>query len=337
MATSGSYNYTEAVTAAQVIALALRRLGVLGIAETINSTEEANALIVLNLLIKEWNGQGADVWIRKTGYMFLETPGEVSSYTVGTSGDASFTSAYFMTTLASDASASATTITVTDDTNISNTDVILVEQADGTFAVDVVNGAPSANSVTLTTGIASDTTGAAGAYVYSWPTTNNIANKLVELVYVSRKGQDNTGASTNTDDMPGQEIEVEIVGEEQYQSLTTKLQSGATTQVFHRTGPVLSRLYVWPTGGAGFDKLVVHYKSHIEDLDATTNTFDLPPAGFNALAWGLAFEMASEYGVPEREMKRLFETSEIKKNTFFDYMGEDASVIFAQDSRNDSA
>ena len=78
MALSGSYNYTESITAAQIIALALRRLGVLGIAETINSTEEANALIVLNLLIKEWSAQGADVWLRKKAYLFLENPGEVN-------------------------------------------------------------------------------------------------------------------------------------------------------------------------------------------------------------------------------------------------------------------
>ena len=331
MALSGSYNYTESVSAATLIALALRRLGVLGVSETINATEEANALITLNLIIKEWTSEGIDIWLRKQGYLFLESPGEFTSYTVGTSGNASFTSAYAMTTLAADAAASATSITVTDDTNISDADVILVKQADGTFAVDAVSGAPSANVVTLTTGIASDTTASSGALVYSWATSSNISAKIDSLIYVARKFEDTTGDDTNTTLKPGQEIEVDIVGEWEYRdSATNRLQTGAPTFIFHRPTHDQSRLLIWPTGGGGYDKLAIQYRTHMQDLDAKTDTIDLPPEGLNPLAWQLAAEMASEYGVSEREMARLWNIAESKKNTFIDGTTEDASVIFSK-------
>jgi len=334
MALSGSYNYTESITAAQIIALALRRLGVLGIAETINSTEEANALIVLNLLIKEWSAQGADVWLRKKAYLFLENPGEVNEYSVGTSGTASITSSYAMTTLASSATASASTVTVTDDTNISNADNILIMQADGTFHVTTVNGAPSANVVTLTASTASDTTASSGALVYTWAPALSITSKITHLVYAARKENSITGASTNSTLKPGHEIPIEIVGEQDYRDRSTQtLQTGAPTMIFHRQGTIRSSLKIWPTGGGGYDKLTLQYVPLIQDLDATTDNIDISAEGINSLAHGLAAEMCPEYGITGNERKEHIAIAEAKKNDYFNSMSEDASVIFGKDER----
>ena len=107
MAFSASWNYTESYTAANIIERAVKRLGVMDAAESINAAEQTDALVVLNLIVKEWSGRGADVWLRNTGHLFLPSPGTVGSYTVGTSGTAKFTSLYYVTTLAAAASAAA--------------------------------------------------------------------------------------------------------------------------------------------------------------------------------------------------------------------------------------
>lgn len=328
MATSGSYNYTESVSATTLIDMALRRIGVLGSGVTNSSTEEADAIEALNFIVKEWTNQGADIWTRKTGILFLKSAGEVRSYTVGTSGTASFATDYAMTTLSADAAASATTITVTDDTNIADTNIILVEEDDGTFTVDVVSGAPSSNSVTLTTGMG--TAASSGNYVYTWTaTTSEITHKIVDILHVTRKLQDDTDDDTNTTTMPGLESNVRIIGESEYRSLSDKLETGAPTQLFHRTGPVTSELFVWPTGGDGYDKLIIEYVAHMEDIDAAANNFDLLPGGFNALTFQLAYELSFEYGLPDPEKRRLKSEAEQKKEDFFNSTIEDASVVFA--------
>src|SRR3990167_12042 len=133
MAFSASRDYTESYTAASIIERAIKRLGVMDANETIDEDEEADGLVVLNLIVKEWMTHGAEVWLRDTGHLFLTGPGTVSKYTFGTSGTAAFTSGYYVTTLAASASATATALTVTDDTNMSNAHVILVEQDDGSL------------------------------------------------------------------------------------------------------------------------------------------------------------------------------------------------------------
>src|SRR3990167_7886152 len=138
MAFANSRDYTESYTAANIIERAVKRLGVMDSAESLPTAEQTDALVVLNLIVKEWSAKGADVWLRNTGHLFLPSPGTVGSYTVGTSGSAKFTSAYYVTTLAVDANAAATTIVVTDDTNMLNADVILIEQNDGTLKATTI-------------------------------------------------------------------------------------------------------------------------------------------------------------------------------------------------------
>ena len=332
MALSGSTNYAESFTAANLIALALRRLGVLGIAETINSTEESNALVTLNLIVKEWSSQGADVWLRNTGHMFLESPGTVDGYTVGTSLSASFTSQYYTTTLNGAVASGGTTLVVDDDTNIADTDHILTELDDGTLDVTTVNGAPSANSVTLTAGL--DSAAADGNIVYTFKTGDSITDKITKIVYAARRITNLDNVATNAGYMEGIDSQINIIGEDEYRLLPTKLQTGTPVSIHHRQEEVNPTIFIWPTGGTGrVHSIVLEYNTYLQDFDATSNNIDLPAEGANALVWSLAAEMASEYGLGEREQARLWSLSRLKTDEFFDYMVEDASIVFTLDEK----
>lgn len=332
MAFSASWNYSESYTAANIIERALKRLGVYDAAESVVTAEQTDALVVLNLIVKEWSAKGADVWLRNTGHLFLPSPGTVGSYTVGTSGTAKFTSAYYVTTLAADANAAATTLTVTDDTNMSDTDVILIEQNDGTLKATTISGAPAANSVTLAAGLAS--AAASGNIVYSWPTANNIAAKLTKLVSAARRITNTDNATTNAGYMEGIDSPLSIIGEEEYRLIPQKLQAGVPVSLHHRQKAVNPELFVWPTGGSGnVHSVVLEYNAHIQDLDGTTNNLELPAEGVNALAWQLAAELAPEYGIPELEQRRVWAIANHKVDDFFSYQSEDASVIFGVETR----
>lgn len=332
MAFSSSRDYTESFTAANLIERAVKRLGVMDASASINSTEETDALVVLNLILKEWTAQGADVWLRDTGHLFLVSPGTKTSYTVGTSGTARFTSQYYVTTLASDGSTSDTTLTVTDDTNMSDTDRILIELNDGTLHDTTISGSPSANSVTISSGL----TGAAGSgsIVYSWPTANDISAKIVKLVYAARKQTNTDHVDINAGYMEGIDTPLEIVGEDEYRLLSQNLQTGIPVSIHHRRETTNPELFVWPTGGSGdVHSIVLEYNTYVQDLDSTSNNLDIPAEGVNPLTWQLAAELSAEYGLSESEQRRLWNVATSKVDNFFDYQVEDASVIFARETR----
>lgn len=332
MAFSASWNYTESYTAANIIERAIKGLAGMDASESIPTAELTDALVVLNLIVKEWSAKGADVWLRNTGHLFLPSPGTVGSYTVGTSGTAKFTSLYYVTTLAADANAAATTLTVTDDTNMSDTDVILIEQNDGTLKATTISGAPAANSVTIAAGLA--VAAASGNIVYSWPTSRNIAAKITKVLNAARRITNTDNAATNAGYMEGIDSPISIVGEEEYRLIPQKLQTGVPVSLHHRQKAVNPELFVWPTGGSGnVHSVVLEYNAHIQDLDATTNNLEIPPEGVNALMWQVRAELAGDYGVTEIEHQRIWSIANKKVADFFDFQTEDASVIFGVETR----
>lgn len=332
MAFSGSRDYTESYTAASIIERALKHLGILDASESVPTAEQTDALEQLNLLIKEWGGQDAGVWVRETGHLFLTDPGTSTFYTLGTGGTAKFTSLYYTTTLSAAASSGAATVTVTDDTNISDTDIILVQMDDGTLHATTVSGAPAANVVTLAD--VTDDDAASGNIVYSWPTTSNITHMMANLVFAARRQTDTDNAATNAGYMEGIDSPIEIIGEQQYRFLSSKFNTGIPTHIYHERRTLNPKIHVWPTGGnTPYHSIVIQFQTFLQDLDATDNNIDIPPQGVNALTWCLAAELAPEYGIPTEEQLMVTSRAERKREDFFDSVVEDASLIFEREER----
>jgi hypothetical protein len=68
-----------------------------------------------------------------------------------------------------------------------------------------------------------------------------------------------------------------------------------------------------------------------DDFDAASNNPEFPIEWGNTLIWGLAAELASEYGLPMREIQYLEAKAANRLETMLDYDVEDASVIFTLD------
>ena len=322
MALSNSYNYTDSVTAANVIALALRRLGVYDPAETINSTEEANALQVLNLMVKEWSKK-IDIVARDTAYLFL-TSKTKTTYT--TDSDYVLLN-HTTTTLAADAAASASTITCTSAASISNGHIILIKLDDNTIHATTVNGAPAGAVVTLTTALPS--AASSGNYVYNAATTARYTHNIPGILS-ARSSQSTT--DTVSADEGGIYTPMEVVGDTEFHNLSMRVTTGRPLKLYHRPQYNASQVDIWPCGGVpDADRIELVIILPMQDLDATTNNFVLPPGAFNALGWNLAAEMASEYGLTETEQRRLWTIATAKREEVFDDSVDEASVIFERE------
>lgn len=321
MALSNSYDYTSTFTAASLIALALRRLGVYDPAESVDSTEQTNALQVLNLVVKELANKGISVHLRDTMYLFL-TSKTTGTYT--TSSNYLVTS-HNTTQLNGGGSSGASTITVDNDDAISSGDTIIIKLSDGTMQVTTVNGAPAANVVTLTAPLSGDASD--DAYVYTFVASTARYTGVIDHVisaYVVR-----SDSTTLTDNVGGLSTELRVAGDTEYHELSQRLQTGVPSTIHHRRGVTDSTFFVWPVGGqVDVDRIEMVVVKPIMDLDATTNELAIPPALHNALGWQLAAELASEYGIPDGEQRRLWLIADSKLQDFLDANREDASVIF---------
>lgn len=333
MALSSSKNYTDTFTAANIIALALRRLGVLDPSETVNTTEEANALVVLNLMVKEMCSLGLDNWLRQTGVLWVTAPGDKNKYTLGPSGSPAATS-WAETELAVTASAATTTITVAslNATHTISSANIGVRLDDGDIFFTTISGAPSGSTVTLASGLPS--VASVGNRIYTYATSYQI-NRPSRILYASRITHDTTNTSVASEEVEGIESEINIIGMDEYRTLAQKKQVGATLSIYYEPTITNGTLYIWPTGSTNqdYDKINLVYNFYVDDFDLTTNNAQFPPEWHNALAWSLAAELAAEYGLAEPEQKRLWSVANSKLAQLLDYDLENASVIFARDVR----
>lgn len=321
MAFSSSWNYTNTYTAADLMALALRRLGVLDPDEPINTTEQTNALQVLNLVLKEISLQGTNIYLRDTMYLMLTS--KTKPYYTTASDYLAF--GFALITQSNGAAISgATTIVLDSVSGIVTGQYIFIKQSDNTMLATTVNGAPAGNTVTLTNALTASVND--NAYVYLVSTTDRFTGVLNSVL--SARTMEPTSDSINYGEN-GRFVPMDVVGDVAFHSNSSIGQTGRPLQLYHIRKPTSSELHIWPLGGQPTIDVIELVNTYpIMDLDTTTDNLYLPPDGFNAVAWQLAAEMASEYGLSEAEQRRLWQIASAKMENFFDAAVEDASVIF---------
>ncbi len=115
MATSNSYNYN--VTAGDIVTEALGIAGVYVPGETIDSTESADTLRTLNMMLKAWQPRFG-LWLNKEASLFFQN--DQIKYNIGPTGDHCALNAV-KTELASAAASGASSITIDASTNFGDT------------------------------------------------------------------------------------------------------------------------------------------------------------------------------------------------------------------------
>lgn len=273
MATSGSVDFS--ISRNEIIEAALRLVGSKRRGVTLEAEEINNASEALNMMVKAWQAQGLHLWKIKELTVFLQKSSQ--NYSLG-SGNV--TASYVQTTIASAASSGASTITVADDTGISDNDFIGIELDSGSIQWTAVNGAPASDVITLD----ATTTGAAavGNYVFAYTTKAPRPLRVLD------------GRVKRSD---GDEIPIEKVSRQEYFALPNKNSTGQVNQMYY--DPQLSSgvLYVWPTTDSVKTVLNITVYSPIEDFDDEDDTPDFPQEWYEAMKFGLASRIGLEKGL----------------------------------------
>jgi len=79
------------------------------------------------------------------------------------------------------------------------------------------------------------------------------------------------------------------------------------------------------------DTILFSAKLPIEDFDSLTNNPDLPQEWLNALAWGLAEELALEYEIPADRHARIAAKAGRLRAALADWDNEDVSILIQPD------
>lgn len=301
MAVSGSKNFT--VTRTDIIDSAMRKTGVYDPGEEPSAEESADAVLALQVMVKEWATQGIDVPWRETVTLFLQSG--TQSYRIGLTGDHATTS-YVETTLAANAAASASTLTLTSVAGLTAADNIGIKLNDGTIHWTTI---VVAATTSITTGLAS--AASSGNAVYAYTTK---ANRPQKVIYAHRRDSDD------------QDTPVDPIGDIAYRGLSNKGADGPVNQCFYQPTLDNGTLFVWPTGGP--DKLLLICQPLVDDFDSASNNPQFPIEWAGALIYGLASELAPEYGLPLKERNDLMRRAAMKLDALLNYDVENASVIF---------
>jgi len=310
MAVSGSKNY--AITRADIIGGALRKIGVYDEADDVDGDATTTANMALNMMVKEWVTEGADLFLRTESTLFLQPNTHV--YTLSTDH---ITDSYVETTLSAAEASGQTVISVTSSTGMTAADNVGIKMDDNTIHWTTIVSVDSSTQITITT--ATDDDAASGKKVYTYTTKSDRPQKLL---YAFRS------------DKNGFDTEIAIIGENDYQSQSNKTSDGPPVEIWYnpRGNQSTGTLKVWPdNGGADWDKIILIAQHLPDDFDSGSDNPDFPIEWSNALTWGLAAELASEYGLSEPEQARLWSIANHKLDRMLDYDQENASVIFALD------
>jgi hypothetical protein len=310
MATSGSVDFS--MQRDDVITFALKKIGILPTGGTATTNQKADAATELNMIVKHMEVAGLQLWAKKQGFLFLQA--DTAVYQLGGSAYDKATNSYAKTTLSADAAASATSLSVASITGISNADQIGIVLDDGTLHWDVVNGAPSGTTVTLTTGLAS--AASSGAYVFAY--TNNITKPL--RVY-----------SAHRRDTSGIDTELVMSSLDEYNDLSNKTSDGTVTQLAVRPDNAYTEMYVWPEPDDVSDVIMFWYQRPFEDFDASTDTPDLPQEWYLTLGYMLAMHLAITYGVPDRIRSEVRNMAMLLEIDIESWDQEDASIYLQPD------
>jgi len=285
MTTSASVDFE--LNRDQIIKAALQKIEAIGQGETPNATQVSEAAIAFNALVKAWHGIGMPLWATSQAYVLPVS--NTSAVTLSATGGHA-TLSYTHTNTSAASSSGGSTITVDSTTGISNGYYIGVEMDDGTMHWTTVNGAPAGSVVTLTSALTGDVDTDADVYIYQTK-----LNKPLRVInaYVVNPGL-------------GNRYKINMVGRDTYYSLGNLSSEGVPNQVYYDAQLSSGTLSFFPRFVDGDRVIELTIQRPFEDFDSATDTPDFPQSWIRALIWGLAYELAPDYGVPKDERAALW-------------------------------
>lgn len=307
MSVTGTSSFT--VTRNDVINSTLRTLGVIGLGETATAEDFTNCSQALNIMIKGWAKKGWPLWTQETlaipmvpgvrQYPIGPTAGYVYEVT-STGGNGDYTAGTWTATNGTTGTAASGTYTVVDG----NPD---------TFTISVAGTAYTSAPTTFT--LSGAGTGATITATIVGLTTNKPVRAF-------------TGYIRNPNNY---DISLMQIAKWEYNTLGNKFNESTPNQFYYDNQLANGQLYVFNVPSETGWTVYLDTQRMFYDMTSSTDNFDFPQEWFQALKWGLAAEVAAEYGVPidllpmyEAKARALIEEAS-------NFSVEEASVYFGVD------
>lgn len=135
---------------------------------------------------------------------------------------------------------------------------------------------------------------------------------------------------------PNVDLPMTIISEQEYNILGAKKNTGTINTVFYK--PYLNhgelKVFLTPNASTVADyELHMNVQKPIQDITTANQTFDFPQEWYQSLRWGLAAELAADYGLPMDKLAGVIQRSEQYKQRLAAWDVEYASTFFQPDIR----
>lgn len=273
MPSSGSIDYE--LDAAGIIEHALKEIGVLGAGDTVDSNDQADALVQLNLMVKLDQAKGLKLWRVREGKLFVVK--DQVSYSLPGANACDIDELHETTLDAAEASGQ-TVLSVTATTGFTASDVIGVVQDDDTIHWSTIASFVADDTVTIDDALTGSAASGNKVYVYT-----TAAPRPLRITSCRRELDDN-------------EIPMFRLSRDEYFDLPNKSTSGVPTQFYYDPQKGVGKLYVWQPASSVDNEINFTYLDSLEDFDATTDTSDYPQEWMSYLISNLAIRLAPQHG-----------------------------------------
>jgi len=134
------------------------------------------------------------------------------------------------------------------------------------------------------------------------------------------------------DNISKADIQLITVSRQEYNLLGMKTNQGTPTQYYYDIQSTSGDINLYPvpdTYSATNRELQVIYQDQFNDILSANEFPDFPSEWNRALVYGLASDLADEYGVPIRERKLLQDKAQLLKAEVLSFGQEDASLFMS--------
>lgn len=248
----------------------------------------------LNMMIKAMQAAGVGLWLND--WIQIPLQGGTSKYSIN-SGPASRYMMY--QTLGAAAASGAVTITLSDASDVDDTNIIGIETDNNWTYWTTVSGAPVGNVVTLAGALGAAASLGNSVFFYH---ADEVIPQPIAINSVNLWTPDGSEVTMmGTIALPGGNArQLTPISRQEYLLLPNTLSSGQPNQYYFDRQLNNADLYVWPVHTDMSCVLIADCRIPIQDFVNTDNAPDFPIEWADALHYGLAMRLLSIYDVPQK-------------------------------------